>query len=754
MADHEGDEFPPNQQALNPAGGDDHAEPADPQNGDGDGGAHNVQIDEEGIPPAVLIADLVEAQMQARAAMEQMNQTLQETREAQRDLDQQREELAQDREHWQRADQRRQELHNEQEAEIARQQAQAQQFIQQAALAYVQPPVPHINAHPPPRGRDMPQQAYALPMADPAARQAHVPHLAQNVPHQAQAQHQAQRPAGLLQPAPQRAPAHQQGAQNRPGAQAPRVPQVVHQGPPAQNVPGYNAPPQAQGDYTQQDIADMRQQLNMMQPYGAPQHQVIQQMTLEEFHGKEGDDWLGWKERIESLFDDQGLPYARRRARFHLHLRGSALTFWSTLPDKENMTWQQILQRFDARYASPEVADHYEREFTARRFKGADEAPHDYLQELTRLAQLAFRAYTDEFGEVTDARERERENAIKKQFIQGMPPRIRNALIMKNHPHTSALELANYARKKLHADKVTKEEEQLSDNLNNLQAQMKKEGGSAPSYSALVQAIEEANAKVAASKEKSQTKSGTPQWKKKLIFTRNPPAQAPAWPTRYAQPGVAQYPVIMTAPPPAQMVSAPPAQYLDPQAQARYEAYMQGQPAQPGKGDNQGKGKNGGGKGGGKGGRGGKGGGKGQKRPPFDMSQITCHYCGEKGHMHNRCSKMLPLLKYMPAHVMAKALASAGADKCEPQNQEVAPAKKAQNTACPVDRTANAPTAAQLQEMQLFQEWRNSWGQVGQVPAQVAQMEADTSAGQYVEVYEETEGSDDSGDLAYASGNE
>ena len=728
MADQDDIDIPPNQQALNPDqfNAQDNPEQADAPDAPNMAPAAppldpvvppaNAQIDQNGVPAAVLVADLVEAQVQARLAVAQMNQMLNETRQAQTDLDQQREEILMERREWERQDQLRQQQMDNAEQEIQRQQAQAQRFIQEAALVQLNAPQAQAHQAPP----------YRLPAQPRNAPQQQFPIRAQ---------------------APHMGPVRQQpnaGAQPQPGAQPPRLPQIVHQGPPQAHQPPrqahQNAPPPQGARAPNQDLADIRAQLHQiqMQPQ-APQHQVIQQMTLEEFHGKEGDDWLGWKERIESLFDDQGLPYARRRARFHLHLRGSALTFWSTLPNKEHLQWQEILQRFDARYASPEVADHYEREFNARKFKPADgEAPHDYLQELTRLAQLAFRAYTDEFGAMVDNRDRERENAIKKQFIHGMPPRIRNALIMKNHPHTTSLDLANYARKKLHADKVTKEEEMMSDTLNNLQAKKKAEGDLAPSYSALVQAMAGAYATQAAAPARTPGPPPSGQWKKKLIFTRNPPAQGA--PQTYNQAPAQQH---NNAP-------AHPQQYRNSQENLNVKGdnqrSRQNQNQNNGKGNNRGNGGGRGGKGNGKGGKG--------KRGPIDWSQIRCHFCGEMGHMHSRCEKMLPLLKYMPAQTVARNLASMGADKGLEQMR--AAQKQPRDTSMPVGNTASAPTAAQLHEMQLFAEWKNSWTAKGQgsIPVQVAAMD-DQAADHLAEVvYEETDGSSDSGDLVFMSGNE
>ena len=147
-------------------------------------------------------------------------------------------------------------------------------------------------------------------------------------------------------------------------------------------------------------------------------------------------------------------------------ITGAALRPW----ERTEAPWDLILDRFDARYASPDNADYHEREFYSRHFKGENtEAAHDYLQDLVRRAELAFPDQVNQMGEVYE-RSRERDSQVKRQFIAGMPPKLRNALFMKNQPHTTAEELAKWVRKKFAANKLSGVEEQLHESFNQAKA--------------------------------------------------------------------------------------------------------------------------------------------------------------------------------------------------------------------------------------------------------------------------------------------
>ena len=582
---------------------------------------------------AVMLQDLLEARRQAEEMMDRVTRRLDEANQAQQELADQHQRLAQERAQWD--DDRR-----------------------QAAQAHGQPPPP-LQRMPPP-----PQLQAAAPM---------LPQLG-GMPNGA--------------PLPQPAAAHQVGAgPQHPAANAnvgppPQHPQPGHGARPGQQA-GVNAP------VPEDPILALARQLAAAQLNAGQQNRptVISQMTLEPFSGKESEDWLGWKERVTSLFEDEGTPDHRRHNRFHLYLRGGggALNYWRSLGRREHMTWAEILASFDQRYANPDNADYHEREFYARTYKGdATEGPHDFLQELTQRAELAFPDHNDPMGRVVDNRTRERASQVKKQFIQGMPPKIRNVLFMKNRQNTPAIELADWARKKFLANKLSGSEDQLSESFNVLKAKTDKTKAppaTAAEIVALVQNLDQRYTRRDQGRPAGPPPAGQYSQQQRRPapreFTPTPGYMPPppAWGGYYMPPPM--------MPPPQMFQGQPP--YAHPPAGAGQGP----RPRPPNNGQGQGQGNNQGG--------GGNGQGKGKGRGQGGGRKSICYRCGSPDHVVSMCPHIeMPLNKPVKGDQDAQPPKAAAA----PQEQQ-APQAKAKQSTLPV---ARAPGKQSIQELQVTAE--------------------------------------------------
>ena len=561
---------------------------------------------------AGALQDVLEARRQTDDMLAQLQETLAETQAAQQDLEDRRARLQQERIQWEAA---------RDAAMAARQQA--------------------LDAHHRPAAQGAPQQggpgrygaAHPHQHANNAGGQAPPPGPAMHN----RAQH----------PHPAGPPQHGGLAQGPPQHGGPP------QGPPQQGGPhpGYQGPgphPQPAGGQPAEDpVAMLARQLAAAQMNNAHvvRPSVISQMTLEPFEGKESEDWLGWKERIESLMAAEGTPADQRRLKLHLHLRGGALNFWRSLTpwERNHAPWQTIIARFDARYASPDNADYHEREFYARCYRGeSKEGPHDFLQDLIRRSELAFPDLTDHDGAVIDNRTRERGTQVKRQFIAGMPPKMRNALFMKNQADTPAESLAQYARKKFAANKLSTMEEQIAESFNAAEAKTTTTTTAAQQLEAVVQALDgrftRNNGQAPQDQNQNQGKPAG-AWNNKQSWRNGPRtftprpgfAPPPNWAAvaaaapqnwgAYAY-GIPQappplmapagfYPQSAPAPPP------PPAQNQDHQHQGRQQERR----------NNQGQGQ----------GQGQRSQSQGRPQRRRDQSNTMCFGCGKTGHAVTQC---------------------------------------------------------------------------------------------------------------------
>ena len=448
---------------------------------------------------------------------------------------------------------------------------------------------------------------------------------------------------------------------------------------------------------------------------------VISQVSLEPFEGRDTDDWLGWKERFESLLEDEGTPPERRRNRFHLYLRGGALNYWRSLTPWERTEgpWETILDRFDARYASPDNADYHEREFYARHYKGENtEAAHDYLQDLVRRAELAFPDQVNQMGEVYE-RARERDSQVKRQFIAGMPPKLRNALFMKNQPHTTAEELAKWVRKKFAANKLSGVEEQLHESFNQAQVQPGR-------YSQ-----QHEDKKGGENQGQAKPSGGKPPWKKNREFTPSAgyAGPAPSWATVAAAPPPNWGPYAYGLPQAPMQPMAPASFY--PQGPNHHQQgngapnNQRGQHQGGGKW-NQGQRQRGEGQGnrnggqernqGNAGGQGGPGGPRAAGRRRGDFSRTVCFGCGKTGHGVTQCPTfVLPFRQEAEAAFQAARNGAGG-------EQAAQAAPKAKQSKMPVDRVPAQQTINQAQASveEAAAQYYNWYSENAQVLEQMA----------------------------------
>ena len=102
-----------------------------------------------------------------------------------------------------------------------------------------------------------------------------------------------------------------------------------------------------------------------------------------------------------------------------LRLKGSALSFFETLPIAQKDTWANLQIALRARYNSANRRMTNQIAFQERYWKEGKESIEDYLTAITKMATLAF------------ANDAERVPRVKEQFMRGLPANLkRKALAM------------------------------------------------------------------------------------------------------------------------------------------------------------------------------------------------------------------------------------------------------------------------------------------------------------------------------------
>ena len=126
-----------------------------------------------------------------------------------------------------------------------------------------------------------------------------------------------------------------------------------------------------------------------------------------------------------------GVDEANRHLYLHLHLKGTALSFFSNLPEDTRQNFDAALTSLRNRYVNPARFESHKLKFTTRKYNASKETVHDFLTELQRMTNLAFpdivaRAAAD--GNPAMAAENsanERNRRVKEAFIKGLPNKLK-----------------------------------------------------------------------------------------------------------------------------------------------------------------------------------------------------------------------------------------------------------------------------------------------------------------------------------------
>ena len=167
-------------------------------------------------------------------------------------------------------------------------------------------------------------------------------------------------------------------------------------------------------------------------------------INLQPFSGLESDNFNQFENPLRSCIGLAGVEEANRHLYLHLHLKGTALSFFDQLPEATRQNFDEALTSLRNRYVNPDRLESHKLKFTTRKYNASKETVHDFLTELQRMANLAFpdivaRAAAD--GNPAVAAENcanERNRRVKEAFINGLPNKLKKYLLTL--PETNTVE--------------------------------------------------------------------------------------------------------------------------------------------------------------------------------------------------------------------------------------------------------------------------------------------------------------------------
>ena len=145
----------------------------------------------------------------------------------------------------------------------------------------------------------------------------------------------------------------------------------------------------------------------------------------------------------------------------HLHLWGTALSFYLGLTQAQQDDLEQSLRCLRNRYAGADKRRNFEFELNNRKFDPAKEDADDFLTDLQRLAELSIVDVPASTGVAAIDRSDERTRKVREQFIQGMPFKYKKALL-KEDEDSNVTDLCKIIKRRLRADKLQPEVEPLT----------------------------------------------------------------------------------------------------------------------------------------------------------------------------------------------------------------------------------------------------------------------------------------------------
>ena len=303
---------------------------------------------------------------------------------------------------------------------------------------------------------------------------------------------------------------------------------------------------------------------------------------------------------------------------------------------------------------------------------------------------------------------------VKRQFIAGMPPKLRNALYMKNQPDTASEDLAKWVRKKFAANKLSGLEDQVQESFNECKA-TKVPDSTVAKMEAVCQAFQRGNenAKQYNGVKKEKDRSG---WKGNgsRVFTPNAPFPVPPnWAAVAAAPpsNWAPYGYGLPQAPPAALQAA---NYYPQggQAQGQHPPQQNGHGGQDrdqrNNQNNRGNGNQG------------QKGGQGQGRRRGDFSKTLCFGCAQMGHGVTQCPTFV--LPFRPPPENGGPTGNPG----QSQHKETANQAKAKQSKIPVDRVPAQTTinAAHAQLAEQAAHYNNWYAENAQLIEQIAAAQA------------------------------
>ena len=167
-------------------------------------------------------------------------------------------------------------------------------------------------------------------------------------------------------------------------------------------------------------------------------------INLQPFSRLESDNFNQFENQLRSCIGLAGVHEANRHLYLHLHLKGTALSFFDQLPEATRQNFDEALTSLRNRYVNPDRLESHKLKFTTRKYSASKESVQDFLTELQRMANLAFpdtvaRAAADGNPAVAaENRANKRNRRVKEAFINGLPYKLKKDLLTL--PETNTVE--------------------------------------------------------------------------------------------------------------------------------------------------------------------------------------------------------------------------------------------------------------------------------------------------------------------------
>ena len=186
-------------------------------------------------------------------------------------------------------------------------------------------------------------------------------------------------------------------------------------------------------------------------------------IQLKPFGGTPKENWNQFESLFRASLAVARIPTAdSQQCRYlHLHLWGTALSFYLGLTQAQQDDLEQSLRCLRNRYAGADKRRNFEFELNNRKFDPAKEDADDFLTDLQRLAELSIVDVPASTGVAAIDRSDERTRKVREQFIQGMPFKYKKALL-KEDEDSNVTDLCKIIKRRLRADKLQPEVEPLT----------------------------------------------------------------------------------------------------------------------------------------------------------------------------------------------------------------------------------------------------------------------------------------------------